>query len=68
MRCEDYPCCGHTPGDPCPDRDRAGRIVPRCCMCNKRLNRSASSSLCGGCQRRASYGDYNSDEARSDDR
>jgi len=17
MRCEDYPCCGHTPSDPC---------------------------------------------------
>lgn len=19
MRCEDFPCCGHTPADPCDD-------------------------------------------------
>lgn len=48
-RCEDYPCCGHTPGDPCPDRDRQGRIVPRCCECGKRLPRNASSSICRRC-------------------
>jgi hypothetical protein len=50
-RCEDYPCCGHTPGDPCPDRDREGRIVARCCRCDAKLGRSARSSLCARCQR-----------------
>lgn len=50
-RCEDYPCCGHTSGDPCPDRDRNGRIVPRCCECNGRLAKNASSSICSKCQR-----------------
>lgn len=51
-RCEDYPCCGHTPGDPCPDRDKKGNIVPRCCYCNKRLARGARSSICAKCQKR----------------
>lgn len=51
MRCEDYPCCGHTPGDPCPDRDRSGQIVPRCCECNRKLPRRARSSICARCQR-----------------
>lgn len=23
MRCEDYPCCGHTNGDPCDPREGA---------------------------------------------
>lgn len=52
MRCEDYPCCGHTPGDPCPDRDRDGNIIARCVDCGKRLARNARSSICAGCQRR----------------
>lgn len=51
-RCEDFPCCGHTAGDPCPDRDSAGRIVPRCVFCNKKLPRAARSSICSKCQRR----------------
>jgi hypothetical protein len=63
MRCEDYPCCGHTPGDPCPDRDADGRIVPRCVTCDRKLARGARSSICGPCQRRArqrddDYGDH----------
>ena len=46
-RCEDYPCCGHEPGD-CPDSD--GRYT--CVGCGKRLPRSAPSSYCTTCQRR----------------
>jgi hypothetical protein len=53
MRCEDYPCCGHTDGDPCPDRDASGQIVARCCFCNRRLPRGARSSICLPCQRKA---------------
>lgn len=48
-RCEDYPCCGHTPGDPCPTRDRSGNIVARCVECGGRLKRGARSSICDGC-------------------
>lgn len=63
-RCEDYPCCGHTPGDPCPERDRNGNIVPRCVECNRKLARGARSSICAGCQRRMNSMDW--DDARSD--
>ncbi len=60
-RCEDYPCCGHTPGDPCPERDKHGDIVPRCCECGKRMSKRATSSICASCQRkmaqRSEYGD-----------
>jgi len=61
MRCEDYPCCGHTAGDPCPDRDRAGRILARCVECSVRLHRSARSSICLPCQRRLSRRDLDGD-------
>ena len=50
-RCEDFPCCGHTSGDPCPDRDRDGNVVPRCCICDSKLKKGAHSSICAGCQR-----------------
>lgn len=66
-RCEDYPCCGHTDGDPCPERDKNGRIVPRCCYCDKKLTRNARSSICASCQKRQAraeregYGDHDSD-------
>jgi len=49
-RCEDFPCCGHTAGDPCPERDKSGRIVPRCCVCDKKLMRGTRSSICRTCQ------------------
>ena len=52
-RFEDFPCCNHNSGDPCPDRDTSGRIIPRCSECNRRLPRHARSSICGTCQRRA---------------
>lgn len=52
MPCEDYPCCGHTSGDPCPKRDAKGRIIMTCCECGARLPRGARSSICEGCQRR----------------
>ena len=46
-RCEDYPCCGHEPGD-CPDSQ--GRM---CCIeCGKRQPKTATSSICKPCQRR----------------
>jgi hypothetical protein len=49
-RCEDYPCCGHTSGDPCPERHpTTGRIIPRCCTCGKRLSSKARSSICAKC-------------------
>jgi hypothetical protein len=51
-RCEDYPCCGHNSGDPCPDRHpTTGRIIPRCCTCGKRMRSPARSSICVSCQR-----------------
>lgn len=67
-RCEDYPCCGHTPSDPCPEQDSKGRYIMRCVDCNKRLPRNARSSICAKCQRRGfqSFEDY--DNWRSDDR
>ena len=46
-RCEDYPCCGHEPGD-CPDS--RGRM--KCVECGKRLPVSATSSICAKCERR----------------
>jgi hypothetical protein len=46
MACEDYPCCGHEPGD-CPDS--SGRM--KCVECGKRLPRTATSSICAKCQR-----------------
>ena len=66
-RCEDYPCCGHTSEDPCPERNAKGEIVPRCCFCDKKLPKGARSSICAGCQRRQAmsehegYGDHDSD-------
>lgn len=54
-RCEDFPCCGHTAGDPCPDRDRNGKIVARCCICDGKLKKGFRSSICGGCQRRSQH-------------
>jgi transposase-like protein len=50
-RCEDFPCCGHEPGD-CPDRDRHGRERWRCVECGKRLSLKATSSICAKCTRR----------------
>jgi hypothetical protein len=45
-RCEDFPCCGHEPGD-CPDSQ--GRFT--CVGCGRRLPRNAPSSICPKCQR-----------------
>lgn len=67
-RCEDYPCCGHTQGDPCPERNAKGDIVMRCCMCNKRLAKGSRSSICTTCQshmaRRDEYGYDDYDNGR----
>jgi len=57
-RCEDFPCCGHTSGDPCPNRDSSGRIIPECCICYKRIPRGARSSICVSCQRREARRDW----------
>jgi len=58
MRCEDYPCCGHEPGD-CPDS--SGRM--KCVECGKRLSVKAMSSICAKCQRllRSRRDDYDYD-------
>ena len=59
-RCEDFPCCGHEPGD-CPSRRRDGSEVWTCVECGKKLPRKATSSICAKCQRRRAraydYGD-----------
>lgn len=55
-RCEDYPCCGHAPGD-CPDAQ--GRVT--CVECGKRLSPKATSSICPKCLRRMSRSDYDYD-------
>ena len=47
MRCEDYPCCGHEPGD-CPDSQ--GRM--KCVGCGKRLPKNSASSYCVSCYQR----------------
>lgn len=66
-RCEDYPCCGHTPDDPCPERNKRGEIVGRCVECGGRLKKGFRSSICDKCQRRMAsmeregYGDHDSD-------
>jgi hypothetical protein len=57
--CEDYPCCGHTAGDPCPRVTKTGRVVATCVECGKRLAARASSSICAKCQRQmAREGDW----------
>jgi hypothetical protein len=50
-RCEDFPCCGHEPGD-CPDRDEHGNESWRCARCRARLPKGARSSLCNSCIQR----------------
>ena len=47
-RCEDFPCCGHEPGD-CPDE--SGRFT--CVMCGVRLPKKAPSSICRRCHARS---------------
>lgn len=66
MACEDYPCCGHTPGDPCPTVDRHGRVVATCVECGKRLPAKARSSICAGCQRRMARRQYDGTEDYND--
>ena len=46
-RCEDFPCCGHEPGD-CPTAD--GRF--RCVECGKLLPKNATSSMHPRCAMR----------------
>ena len=51
-RCEDYPCCGHSPGD-CPRTDSKGRQRWKCVECGKELSLQATSSICSTCMKRA---------------
>lgn len=44
-QCEDYPCCGHEPGD-CPDEQ--GRF--KCVCCGKRMQKGETSSICSTCR------------------
>ena len=48
MPCEDYPCCGHEPGD-CPRIDEQGREHWRCVECGYELPLNATSSICSEC-------------------
>lgn len=64
MACEDYPCCGHTPDDPCPRTDSKGRPIATCVECGKRLSSKARSSICAGCQRVMRDPDYDPDYGR----
>lgn len=63
MRCEDYPCCGHEPGD-CPRIDAKGHERFRCVGgCGRELKVGARSSICDSClrrddRRREEYGDH----------
>jgi hypothetical protein len=66
MACEDYPCCGHEPGD-CPKINSKGQEIWTCVGCGKPLKANASSSYCTRkeCMRRVrlqwereAYGDY----------
>ena len=50
-RCEDYPCCGHEPGD-CPTYDKDGNERWTCVFCGRRLPLKSSTSICRRCQRR----------------
>jgi transposase-like protein len=50
MSCEDYPCCGHLPGD-CPTIDKDGNQRWKCAGCDTVLEVKARSSLCGHCMR-----------------
>lgn len=56
MPCEDYPCCGHEPGD-CPDSE--GRM--KCVECGRRLSTRAISSICAKCLRAMSRRDRDGD-------
>ena len=51
-RCEDYPCCGHEPGD-CPRITKSGRVIWRCVECGRELRADATSSICVRCMRQA---------------
>lgn len=51
MACEDYPCCGHAPGD-CPRIDRKGRERWTCVECGRTLPLTAVSSICNRCMRK----------------
>lgn len=66
--CEDFPCCGHTAGDPCPARTKSGKPIVTCVECGKRLSARASSSICARCTRQLSRdGHYDGLDAQRDD-
>lgn len=70
-RCEDYPCCGHEPGD-CPTIDSDGNERWTCVGCGKLLPVNAPSSICDRCMSKrvwdrdslndVEYGEDNDDE------
>ena len=49
-RCEDFPCCGHEPGD-CPDSK--GRF--KCVGCGNPLPKKNPTSFCSACVRRRAW-------------
>jgi len=54
MACEDYPCCGHEPGD-CPRIDSDGNERWRCVGCSCTLPLKSRSSFCEDCIRNQVY-------------
>lgn len=54
-RCEDFPCCGHEPGD-CPVWIEGLRMI-RCCECSV-LFVPVRSSMCDECITRMTFGDW----------
>lgn len=60
MPCEDYPCCGHEPGD-CPRIDKDGNERWRCASCSKELPLNSSSSLCKKCIKKVHDDVYSDD-------
>lgn len=66
-RCEDFPCCGHGPaphgdGGGCPDSQ--GRF--RCVLCQSKLPKGNSRSICDGCMSRRYASDDEEVWARDD--
>lgn len=53
-RCEDWPCCGHEPGE-CPDYDRKGNVIRKCAGCQARIPVNSRYSLCQGCMDRMDH-------------
>ena len=70
MKCEDYPCCGHTPADPCPQITEDGDRIYKCARpaCGNVLLKHSTSSICDECQIEAINIDHNDPTGQDLDR